>query len=467
MTKTAAVNPSFIIKSSAELPKSTVYNPASGKFSQTTAPAETSQKFSDILGVLVRSLKEPKEAGLNVVSWLTLPIPILAGFPLMAGLIARWLSDEQLKKGEIPNNTIRFLRDSYPVFYTAMLGCGLANGLSYASPCRMLSYGALLYWVTSPGGLWQNENTRSQSWEKLIALQKEQKNSKNKDSSSTDEQIGQTKQQLADANAGISIFSRVWYCAGMFLTFLANVTQQAPQAENLSCKVPKAFNWKDFSKELGEYFGFNSGQEFKAGGTYLKRLFSFNGLKTFWNVMNGGDKNLEALLDTKGLHRNSWKRIPQRMGHPEVNSMFTMANGVLRLITVLTTVTMATLYLGGKSIFNEGTNGEDKKTASLIEKYPWAKKIFDVAMFLNNIGMLLMGISSFATSFNLTYIKEKAGPVAGKFQFLTGAFYTAAAACDQAGLFVLSILLKIGGNICAMLANIMATAFRAGKFQTV
>jgi len=81
--------------------------------------------------------------------------------------------------------------------------------------------------------------------------------------------------------------------------------------------------------------------------------------------------------------------------------------------------------------------------------------------------MLLMGISSFATSFNLTYIKEKAGPVAGKFQFLTGAFYTAAAACDQAGLFVLSILLKIGGNICAMLANIMATAFRAGKFQTV
>lgn len=414
----------------------------------------TPLKTSQIPKVLWASLKHPKEAGLNSVAWLTLPVPILAGLPLMAGLIARWFSDEQLKKGEMPNQLTRFLRDSYPLFYTAMLGCGLANGASYASFCRIFSYGALLYWVLAPKGLWQNENMRNASWEKLVNLKKSTDPQNN-------DQVNQAKQQLADANAGISIFSRVWYCAGMFLTFLANVTQQAPKEENLGCKVPKSFNFKHFSQEFFKYFGFNTAQEFRAGGTYLKRLFSLEGVKSFWHIMSGKDKDFELSLTERGVGKSLWQRIPQRMGHPENNSKITMANGVLRLLTVLTTLTMSSLYLGGKAIFNDGTSSEDAKTASAIQKHPWAKKVFDTAMFLNNIGMLLMGICSFATSFNINYIRDKAGPIAAKFQFFTGVLYTSAAACDQANLFVLSILLKIAGNICAMLANINGVAFGA------
>ncbi len=410
-------------------------------------PLERKLKVQEVPKVMWLSFLNPQIAKMNVASWLSYPAPLAFGVPLMAGLVARALSDDKFKKHEIPNDFIRTLRDSYPLFYLGMLLCGLVNGVAYSSISRILSYSLL-----SLGSiyLWNSESKRNQASEQLIYLNKAP------DFPGKEKQIQQLHNQLSDSTAGIATYSRIYYCFAMFFTFLANVTQQTRIP---SLKYPGASTSMrplEFLRDFRANFKDIASRELKAGWHYTKGLFTPDGIKTFVNGISGRDAAFEAELDTKNIPKSFLRRFPMRMGHPDVNSYFTMANGVLRATTVMGTFITA-LGLNGIDIFNHGTALEKPETARLVAERPLLKKAFDVFMFLNNIGMFLMGLCSFATGLNLNYQRER-GMLAAFFQIATGALYSGAAVADQLEMFLPGVALKVGGNIAAQYANITATA---------
>lgn len=405
------------------------------------------KKDHNVLGTVWNSIRHPKKAGINEATHINFMIPFAAVPALIVGLVARFFRDQNLSKLENPSQISSALANIYPPAYTLLMICGTLNGAALASPSRVSSYSLLLSGALY---LWNIENERKNALQELTKLKASEQ--------LTPEKEKELKNQAAEATAGISAFSRIFYGFAMFFTFLAMLTQSSKHKARFECYKPAAnADMQTWIKEIKDHFWANGKKELAAGSHYLKELFNPNSLKNNIGALIGQDKEFEAKLTSDGVHEKSWKRPLLRLGHPEVNCNFTMLNGVLRLISVIGTA-IAVSNLGGMQVFNNGDKllGNHDLEKISADKPAW-KNLLDSMMSLNNIGLFFMGICSLSTGFNNSYISSS-GSMAATLQLLGGTLTLFSAILDQFNCFLPGQAVKLGSNGVFQLSNIFSAA---------
>ncbi|MDX1920133.1 MAG: hypothetical protein SFU25_05290 [Candidatus Caenarcaniphilales bacterium] len=402
-----------------------------------------------ILEAIKNTILHREKAGVNLPNWLTTLIPLFVAPTLMLGLTSRSIADVNLKNFHQPNSIVSTLRNFYPPAYSLMMLCGFLNGFAgYASISRMTSYFLLFL-----GSLyvWAREKERNSALQELARLG-EDPNSPN-----ASPRAILLKHKLAQATAGISAFARIYYCAAMSFTFLANSTQAYKGFKYEPCKARDLNgiwahfrdNWKpNFDKELG------------AGWFFTKKIFSLDSWKNIGLTMAGKDAEYEQeKIISKGI-TNPIRKILIRLGKPEITGVTTMLNGLSRFVSVAGTA-YAVTQLGGIEIFND----EDKllqnpEIEKIENQKPLMKAIYDSTMMINNIGNAFMAICSLSTGFNPDYAKAQ-GQLSAGLQTLGATLHMVSVFCDTSGWFLFGQAFKLGSNACFQLANSFGAANKA------
>ncbi len=438
----------FIIKTSASLRTKKKDSIISSRSQSTRADPDLEHNVN-VIGKVWNSVRHPKEAGINTPTHINFIIPLIAVPALIVGLVARFFRDQNLSKLETPDQLSSALANIYPPAYTLLMICGTLNGAGLASPSRVLSYSLLLAGALY---LWNIENKRKNALEELAKLKASGK--------LTPEKEKELKNQAAEATAGISAFSRIFYGFAMYFTFWAMLTQSSKHKDLFECYKPSAnADFKTWINGIQEHFWKNGRKEKDAGLHYFKELFNPSSVKNNIGALLGQDQEFEAKLTTDGVPEKSWKRPLLRLGHPEVNCSFTMLNGVLRLISVVGTA-IAVANLGGMQVFNNGDKllGNPDLEREAQEKPAW-KNLFDSMMSLNNIGLFFMGICSLSTGLNNAYISSS-GSVAATLQIIGASLTLFSAILDQLSYFLPGQAVKLGSNGAFQLSNIFSAVHK-------
>ncbi len=439
----------FALNSIIKTPRSSSGNRGNIVSFKSQSATASLKEDHDVIAKVWKSVRHPKEAGINTPTHINFIIPLVAVPALITGLVARFFRDQNLSKLESPDQLSSALANIYPPAYTLLMICGTLNGAGLASPSRVLSYSLLLAGALY---LWNIENKRKNALEELAKLKASGK--------LTPEKEKELKNQAAEATAGISAFSRIFYGFAMFFTFLAMLTQSSKHKDRFECYKPLASaDFKTWSSGIKEHFWANGKKELEAGGHYLKELFNPSSLKNNIGALVGRDQEFEAKLTADGVSEKSWKRPLLRLGHPEVNCNFTMLNGVLRLISVVGTA-IAVANLGGMQVFNNGDTllGNPDLERQAQEKPAW-KNLFDSMMSLNNIGLFFMGICSLSTGLNNAYITSS-GSVAATLQIVGASLTLFSAVLDQLSCFLPGQAVKLGSNGAFQLSNIFSAVHK-------
>lgn len=426
-----------------------------------------------------KTLRHQDKSGISKLTWVTSLIPLIAVPGLISGLSARTFTDADLKSFKSPNPILQFLRNLYPPAYTLMMVCGVLNGIAYASLSRIISYMLLL---AGSAYVWQNEVKRNAALEELAKIHSDPNHSDNNES----DHEYDLRDQAAEATAAISAFSRIFYGLAISITCLANISQTTVHKklfpENWSlfkpdnnshlsevmkergllgfeCYVPEAKDFQGFTKEFKENLIPNFKKEVSAGTFYFKELLNPAKWVDSWKVLSGNSEFEKEVLK-RGGDKNQFKRILLRLGEPELNCRLTAINGVLRVASVAGTA-YAVANLGGIQVFNnEDPLLSDDDIVEMSQQKPAMKAFYDFMMFLNNIGLFLMGAGSISTGFNKQY-ELVSGAISSILQTTGGSLLVASAICDQVGLFLIGQALKLGSNGALQLANVFATCNKA------
>lgn len=382
-----------------------------------------------------------KLAGVNLASWFTTLIPLFVAPTLMAGLTSRSIADVSLKNFQQPNPIVSVLRNLYPPAYSLMMLCGFINGFAgYASVSRMTSYFLLLL-----GSLyvWAKEHERNVALEELAKLG-EDPNSPN-----ASPKAKELKHKVALATAGISAFARIYYCAAMSFTFLANSTQAYKEFKYEPCKAKDLDGiWTHFKDNWASNFD----KEIKAGLYFSQKIFSLDSWKGIAKTMIGKDVKYEKEKIIDAGVTNPLQKLLIRLGKPEITGVTTMLNGLSRFVSVAGTA-YAVTQLGGIEVFND----EDKllrndDIAEIEKKKPFMKWLYDFTMVINNIGNAFMAICSLSTGFNPDYAKAQ-GQLSAGLQTMGATLHMISVFCDTSGWFLLGQAFKLCSNACFQLAN--------------
>jgi hypothetical protein len=403
---------------------------------------------------IFKTIANPEQAKLNLFSRIALPLPFILGPLLIGGLTCRTTVNSQIQLHQEVNPFFRFLRDIYPRVYEIMIGTGIVTGIATASLPRIIAYTL---------GLLSAFYLESKEKQGNLALDKktEAEASADKDAKT----IAYWKEQLAASNAGIAAFSRLFYCAFMWLTFAPLTAEQSNLKDMhgnklFELKKPTSLDPKTFWQEFKTNLMPNCKKEVQAG-LYYSNIFNFAGIKEGFQTLIGQNAAFEANLTKQGIPKTFVKRFSHRLGTDKVAPWITMLlNANLRLVTVILTA-VSCFALGGIKCFNNDNPAlADKEHLEIAKQKPFFTKMFDISMLLNNLGMLFMGLCSFASGCSDKY-RMMAGEIAGVCQTLTGFFYSTAAVLDQFHLYILAQAVKIFANIFAQAANTLSAANKA------